>query len=109
MAILMNGGSVSSTDLKSVPGACTPRSSSSLIFLMTNEFRANRNPLKKPLKGVKSLSHGRPVRGRPRMRVPTTFLPTTAGSRTGGVGGEAAAWVLETGPEGPHKLVKPRV
>ncbi len=75
---------------------------------MANDFRANRNPLKKPHKGVKSLSHGRAVGGRPPTRVPTTFLPATAGSRMGGVGGDAAAWVFETGPEGPHWLVKPR-
>jgi len=37
----------------------------------------------------------------------TTFLPTTGGSVTGGVGGKAAAWVFQTWPDGPHKLVKP--
>jgi hypothetical protein len=82
------------------------RSNSSLIFLMSNEFRANRNPLKKPHRAAKSLSHGRPAGGRPPMRGLTTFRPSTGGQVTGEVGGDDAAQVIESGSQGLPKPVK---
>jgi hypothetical protein len=92
-----------------LPIIVLPRSNSSLITLISNEFRANRNPLKKPHERVKSLSHGRLVGGRPPTPVWTILLRTTAGSVAGGVGGKAVAWEFETGLERPQKLKNPRL
>jgi hypothetical protein len=84
------------------PTIVLPKLNNSLIFLMVNEFRAKRNPLNKRYRRAKSLSHGRPVGGRPPTQGWTTFLATTGGSVTGEVGGRTADWMIETGPEGPH-------
>ena len=104
MATLKSNGCVNSADSNPILSTTLLRSNSSLIFLMSNEFRANRNLQKKPHKACEEPESRQSGRWEAPDAGVDGFLPhpTTHGRSRGC----AAAWVFETGPEGP-RLVKP--